>query len=512
MAICFQSVLARPVAVVLASALGSAGAAFAQGQTTRVSVDSSGVQGNSHSWMNSVSADGRYVAFESLATNLVPGDTNYKWDVFVHDRQTGETTRVSVDSSAVQGNDDSRGPSISADGRFVAFESHASNLVSGDTNGFEDVFVHDRQTGQTTRVSVDSSGVQANLNSGGASISGDGRYVAFDSAASNLVPGDTNSTYDVFVHDRQTGQTTCVSVDSSGVQGNASSSFPSISADGRCVAFYSWAWNLVPGDTNWKFDVFAHDRQTGQTSRVSVDSSGVQGNNESMYPSISADGRYVAFGSSASNLVPGDTNGSADTFLHDRQTGQTTRVSVDSSGNQGNGDPLDGQFFLWPSLSGDGRYVAFHSQANNLVPGDSNEMVDVFLHDQLTGETTRVSVDSSGTQGNKASAFSSVSASGRYISFKSAATNLVAGDTNTSDDVFVRDRSACDPSVVWVDFTYVGTETGCFDSPYNTLAEGIAAVLSGGTLMIKTGSTSETPTVTKAMTLEAYGGAVTIGQ
>ena len=170
--------------------------------TTRVSVDSAGVEGNNGSWVPSISGDGRFVAFESYASNLVPGDTNLTVDVFVHDRQTGQTTRVSVDSAGVEGNGWSWPSSISGDGRFVAFESGASNLVPGDTNLTGDVFVHDRQTGQTTRVSVDSAGVEGNSVSQTHSISGDGRFVAFESAAYNLVPGDTNGRYDVFVHDR----------------------------------------------------------------------------------------------------------------------------------------------------------------------------------------------------------------------------------------------------------------------------------------------------------------------
>jgi Tol biopolymer transport system component len=182
------------------------------------------------------------------------------WDVFVHDRVTGQTSRVSVSSSGEQGNGESRFPSLSADGRYVAFESLASNLVPSDTNGTPDVFIHDRVTGQMTRVSVSSSGEEGNGNSSEASVSANGRYVAFHSSASNLVPGDTNGTWDVFVHDRVTGQTSRVSVSSSGEQGNGNSYEANISPDGRYVAFGSAASNLVPGDTNGTPDVFVHDR------------------------------------------------------------------------------------------------------------------------------------------------------------------------------------------------------------------------------------------------------------
>jgi Tol biopolymer transport system component len=173
------------------------------------------------------------------------------------------TERVSVDSTGVEGNGESRWPSISSDGRYVGFSSSATNLVTGDTNGSYDVFVYDRQTGQTIRVSVDSTGVQANIDSSWSSISSDGRYVAFSSIATNLVAGDTNGSYDVFVYDRQTGQTIRVSVDSTGVQGNGESFWPSISSDGRYVVFDSLAMNLVAGDTNGSRDIFVRDRQRG---------------------------------------------------------------------------------------------------------------------------------------------------------------------------------------------------------------------------------------------------------
>ncbi|MBW3542596.1 MAG: hypothetical protein KY476_20225, partial [Planctomycetes bacterium] len=397
----------------------------------RVSVDSGGTQGNSSSFEPSISADGRYVAFESIASNLVAGDTNSRDDVFVHDRQTGQTSRVSVHSGGTQGNSDSVRPSISADGRYVAFYSHANNLVAGDTNGTADVFVHDRQTGQTSRVSQDSGGTQGNSGSVTPSISADGRYVAFYSFASDLVAGDINGTHDVFVHDRQTGQTSRVSVDSGGTQGNSQSVFPSISADGRYVAFTSSADNLVAGDTNGAADAFVHDRQTGQTSRISVDSGGTQGNSSSGAQSISADGRYVAFISFANNLVAGDTNGTHDIFVHDRQTGQTSRVSVHSGGTQGNSHSFNA------SISADGRYVAFDSSANNLVAGDTSSRFDVFVHDRQTGQTSRLSQDSDGTQGNSQSFSPSISADGRYVAFLSHANNLVAGDTNSAPDIFV---------------------------------------------------------------------------
>ena len=347
------------------------------GETTRVSVASDGTQANDWSIQPAISVDGRYVAFASDASNLVAGDTNNKRDIFVHDRLTGATTRVSVDSDGAQANNSSFEPGISADGRYVAFASDASNLVAGDTNNVRDVFVHDRVTGETTRVSVASDGMQANRASELAAISADGGYVAFHSDASNLVAGDTNNVRDVFVHNRVTGETTRVSVASDGTQANSSSILPQVSADGRYVTFTSFANNLVAGDSNRAWDVFVHDRVTGETTRVSVASDGMQANGFSGFSKLSADGRYVVFLSVASNLVAGDTNNFSDIFMHDRVTGETTRVSVASDGTQANAGSAE------PAISADGRYVAFPSYASNLVAGDTNGEADIFVHDRF---------------------------------------------------------------------------------------------------------------------------------
>ncbi len=321
--------LVRPLHVGTAALLGlfvlagatSAGSALAQ-TTERVSVATGGAQATGTSFTGAISADGRFVAFYSDAINLVSGDTNAAFDVFVHDRQTGTTERVSVATGGVQAiGGDSYAPSISADGRFVAFYSLATNLVSGDTNAAFDVFVHDRQTGTTERVSVATGGAEANNTSLYPVISADGRFVAFWSDATNLVSGDTNAAYDVFVHDRQTGTTERVSVATGGGQATGGSYSPSISADGRFVAFYSLATNLVGSDTNGKADVFVHDRQTGTTERVSVATNGAQATGgDSANPAISADGRFVAFESDATNLIGGDGNGFRDIFVRDRGT------------------------------------------------------------------------------------------------------------------------------------------------------------------------------------------------
>jgi Tol biopolymer transport system component len=249
------------------------------------------------------------VAFESASDNLVAGDTNGEKDIFVHDLLSGETERVSLTSDGKQANVGSVTPAISADGRWVAFLTDASNLVEEDTNKAGDIFVHDRQSGETWRVSVASDGTEGNGRSYEPHISADGRFVVFTSDASNLVSGDTNRVSDVFIHDLQSGETRRVSLASDSRQGNSRSYDPSISADGRFVVFTSAATNLVYGDANLSHDVFVHDLQTGQTRRASLSLDGLQGDNHSIEASISAEGRFVAFASAASNLVYSDTNG-----------------------------------------------------------------------------------------------------------------------------------------------------------------------------------------------------------
>jgi WD40 repeat protein len=452
--------------------------------TELVSVASDGTQGNSGSHAPAISADGRYVAFSSSASNLVEEDTNGISDIFVHDRKTGQTQLVSIASDGTQGNNDSGGASISADGRYLVFFSSANNLVEGDTNGVQDCFVHDRLTGETTRVSVASDGTQAN----GAcayygwwfvyktSISADGRYVVFHSDATNLVEGDTNGVQDCFVHDRITGETTRISVASDGTQGNGSSGFPTISADGRYVAFESDATNLVEGVTNG--GVFVHDRVTGKTTFESVSSDGIQGNNGAMFPAISADGRYVAFISFSDNLVEGDTNGVWDCFVHDRITGETTRVSVGSDGTQANSDD-----YATPAMSADGRYVVFHSDdASNLVEGGISGEVNIFVHDRVTGKTVLASVSSDGTQGNNGSLFPDISADGRYVAFGSFSDNLVEADTNEDLDVFVHDLGMSKTEIITPENAHDLTQLVSLDNSGNSIGVELAFSPNGDVL------------------------------
>jgi Tol biopolymer transport system component len=326
-------------------------------------------------------------------------------------------------------------PSLSADGHHVAFQSFASDLFP-DTNGTTDIAVHDLVSGQTIDGSVNSSGAQNTQASFTGVLSADGRYLCFASAGV-FVTGDTNNKVDVFEKDLQTGAITRVSVGAGGAQGNDDSSGPAVSADGRYVAFVSFATNLVPGDTNAQADVFVRDTLSGTTTRVSVDSAGNQSSGgASNWCSISGDGRWIAFASYATNLVPNDTNGFADAFVHDRQTGATTRISVSSTGTQSNAS-----FFGPIAISPDGRFCAWTSSASNLVPSDTNGNPDVFLRDRVAGTTEIVSLSASGQPSNGASYYAaSISLDARYVAFISTATNLTPEGSNGHAQVFVRDR------------------------------------------------------------------------
>lgn len=408
--------------------------------TAIVSRSAGGAQGNGRSTEASVSATGRFIAFTSIASNLVNGDTNGYADVFVFDRQTETTELISV---GVGGDADGNSgmPSISADGRYVAFASNAGNLTaSSDTNMAWDIFVRDRQNGTTRRVSVSSTGAQGNGDSLAPSISADGQFVAFESVATNLVSGDSNRAWDIFVYSLAAGTIQRVSVNSSGAQStlDRDSLAPSISGDGRYIAFQSDATNLVSGDTNAFADIFVHDRQTAQTRRVSVSSGGAQGNADSLKPSISADGQLVAFDSYATNLVTKDNNSTHDVFVHDLSNGQTRRVSVSSFGVQAEGDSHS------PAMSAGGRYVAFMSYAPNLVTGDNNRTWDIFIHDRQTGETQLVSRGADEPV-NDVAERAALSANGEVVAFDSPATNLGSGETNDTYDVFARRLESLPP-------------------------------------------------------------------
>jgi Tol biopolymer transport system component len=388
----------------------------------------------------SISADGHFVTYASDRADLVPGDTNGRSDVFVRDLTANTTERVSVTSGEAQATGpaglDSEmyfsPPAISADGRYVAFASNATNLVPGDTNNATDVFVRDRVLGTTERVSVSSGGVQGNGNSyRPATISGDGRYVAFQTQASNLDPTPGSSYFNVVLRDR-------VAMTTRSVGGGNASAAPTLSAAGNLISFFTYA-ELLPGDTPNSADVFVRNLVSDAVQRVSQSSAGVVGNAQSTDNRISGDGSVVAFNSIATNLVPGDTNGVRDVFVHTLGTGETERVSVASDETEAN-KPSPDNFDRAPTLSADGRYIGFLSQATNLFPGAENDVnhLGLYIRDRAAGTTVLASV-----RGNRAAASSgfgiSLSADGRYLAFSTFESFLPSDSGNAESDVYVAD-------------------------------------------------------------------------
>jgi Tol biopolymer transport system component len=438
---------------------------------TRVSRTLQGRSGNGASRFPAVSANGRYIAFESAASDLVVGDTNACTDVFVHDRATAITARVSLTSTGIQGNGESYDATISGDGRYIAFTSAATNLVAGDTNGMVDVFLHDRTSVRTLRVSYAfSSRQQGDGESYSPAISRDGKVVVFVTAATNLVPilgADTNGFFDIYayVHDGlMNGNTMRVSKVNDAF-GNGHSYAPAVSGDGRYIAYLSSASNMVlndSSDTNGLRDVFVKDRISGLITRVSVSSAGNLADGDSGAIAISDDGRYVAFESSATNLVGDDTNGKWDIFLHDRQTMKTVRMSIASDGREGN------ESSFAPTVSGDGRFVAFHSLATNFCE-DTNGVRDIFVHDRLARHTLRVSLADNGTPSAGDCLTPVFSADGYVLAFASVAANLGPWDANGTWDVFtVRVPGQAVPSVT--------------ADHYDVLANGVLTVPDPGVL------------------------------
>lgn len=398
--------------------------------TTRVSVATDGTQANNESDFPSVSGDGRYVVYHSFATNLVAGDTNNAADVFLRDTYLETTRRVSLAWNGAQAQNGAEYPAISDDGLFVAFYSLSSNLVPNDTNGWYDVFVRGLADSTTKRFSVSTDGAQGNNISLYPSINANGEFVTYQSFASNLVSGDTNGRYDVFLtNDRQMTQRLSTATD--GTQGNNDSTYSDVNANGVFVAFQSVASNLVAGDTNNASDIFLRDAKKERTTCVSVTSAGVPGNALSASPAISAAGDLVAFHSYASDLVPNDTNNTSDVFIRSIEYGVTLRVSTAIDGTEANGPSYD------PSISADGRYIAFSSAASNLVPDDTNGKTDIFVRDLKANTLIRVSAHSKGAEANDHCYFPDISADGRFVVYKSAATNLVEDDTNGKVDIFI---------------------------------------------------------------------------
>lgn len=402
----------------LASAGGLAVVQAAPGDYTWISAGA-----NDTSYRGQISANGRFAVFESEATTFVPDDTNGVGDVFLRDLQLGSIIRVSVDAAGLQVNGGGGMPSISADGRFVAFESGATNLAAGDTNGFGDVYVKDTVNGTVTRASLTSTGGEPNNDVTDASISGDGRFVVFDSDADNLVPNDTNGAGDIFVRDMQLGTTTGVSV-----SGNLGGFDGGISLDGRFVVFSSRSTNLVPDDTNGVLDIFVYSIQTGQIVRASVNSSGGQGDFSSIEPSISGDGRYVAFSTASNGFTTVDTYGYSHLYVRDMQTGTTVLASYQ-----------DGYAMVGESdasvISADGRYIAFSFDDK----GDGMPRRALYVHDRLANQTY-LAVYGRDSSGMDNPILPSISGDGRLLLFATSFAH-VAEDTNGTRDIYVKEMS-----------------------------------------------------------------------
>lgn len=387
---------------------GGEGPYFEGADIERVSVSSDGEEGNSSSQLADVSDDGRFVVFLSWATNLVSTvTTDYPIQVYLRDVEAKTTTLLSEpDRNAYL-------PSISGDGRFVAF-------IPGG------VSLRDLQNETTTTLPIPAPDGEF------VSLSYDARYVAF-SSQTRLVDEDDDNVDDIFVYDREMDETTIASISSDGEVGSIHSRVPTLSPDGRYVAFESLAPNLVDDDTNDSRDIFVHDRDTGTTTLVSRNSDGTPGDDDSYNASISADGRYVVFQSNAENLVDDDTNGNQDVFVHDLEANTTTRVSVSSDGREGNSTS---ELFR-RALSNDGRYAVFSSMATSLVHNDFGGPRDVFLRDLERGSTTLLHVNANGVQGAGLAEDAVISGSGNVVVFMSDSPNLVKDDENGALDIFL---------------------------------------------------------------------------
>ncbi|MEU2515047.1 TolB family protein [Streptomyces syringium] len=405
----------------------------------RVSLTAAGEQADGESNRPVISGDGRSVAFESSAANLTPGG-KAEPQVYVRNRSTGKLQQVSVATDGTPADAGSLAPSISATGRYIAFESFAKNLASGSNPDGSDVYVRDLWTGRTELLINDKPSTRGS--SGAPAMSADGRYVAFASTRSDLVPGDTNLRTDIFVRDRWKGTTERVSVRVDGTQVGRPSVRPVISADGSKVGFRGWDLTDVPEPpsesagtglrppTSNQF--YVHDLRTGRLELAAHDRDGRPAPVGGGY-SLSPDGRYALFTSRSATVVEGDTNNRADAFAKDLRTGVTRRVSLAHDGTQADGHIYD------PVMSADGRRVFFVSGATDLVPGDTNGgAADVFVRDLRTGAVERLNVAADGSQDNGVAGGVAVDLLGRTAVFESSGDNLVPGDTNKATDIFLR--------------------------------------------------------------------------
>ncbi len=387
----------------------------------RISVSSDGIQANGQSGSSSISDDGRFVSFESNATNLVPNDFNGQTDTFIYDRLNKTVELITIAPDGTQANGSSSSGDLSGDGRYLTFGSFASNLVPNDINNQRDIFVYDRLNKTTELVTIANSGTQANGFSLFSVISDDGNYIAYESTADNLVAGDTNGLGDIFLFDRLNQTTERINVAANGTQANGVTTLGSISDDGNYITFTSDADNLVANDTNGKSDIFVYDRQNKTVELISQ--AATLGNGDSTSGMISGDGSFVVYQSEADNLVAGDTNGKSDIFIYDRLNQTTELVDVAADGTQSNGNSYN------PTISDDGKVITFLSEANNLVTGTTDPGFNVFMRDRLEETTRRFNADSLAT----------LSGDAQSLVLTSSLSDLVANDTNNTGDVFVVD-------------------------------------------------------------------------
>ncbi len=428
----------------------------------RISLSMDGSAANDNSVSSRISADGRYVVYGSQSTDIVSGITNANNGyIFRYDRQTNTTLHVSIASDGGEPNGFNSLPDVSDDGRFVVFVSNATNLIVADTNNQHDIFLRDVQNNITTRISLDSAGSESNGFSNSPKISADGRYIVFQSLASNLIAADNNGATDIFLHDTTDDSTIRISVDSFANEANGSSDTTVISADGRYIAYRSSASNLVAGDSNGNSDIFRFDTVTLQTLRVNTDAGGVEANDHSYYPSISNDGTLLSFHSQSNNLVAADANIRQDVFVKNIQTNAISRVSVDSAGLEANDGSVNA------NISADGLTIIFQSIATNLTIDNTAGSDNVFHHTLATGKTVLVSSPVPNGSFNGSSSVPALTADGQIITYDSSNYHLTGGDSNARIDIFVAEVDSDADGVSDVDESAFGSQALLVESDHD---------------------------------------------
>jgi Tol biopolymer transport system component len=420
------------VAVTLAFSVLAFGAGPAvSGSLVLASTSDAGVKGTGESHAPSISADGTKTAFESKSPNLDPNDPDNITDIYVKDLRTGDITLASASDLGVKSDADSYAASLSADGTTVAFESYATNLDPDDTDTDVDIYVKDLTTGDITLASTSDYGVKGNAASYIPGISADGRAVAFYTDATNFDVRDSSGR-DVYVKNLVSGDITLASTSDAGVKANDDNYDPSLSGDGSKVAFFSFATNLDPEDTDFARDIYVKDLRTGDITLASTSDGGVKGTGQNYAPDLSPDGTKVAFYSTSNDIDPADTDQFDDIYVKDLTTGDLTLASTTAIGLKSNGRS---QF---PSMSLDGQHVAFQSTARNLDPADRDGNWDVYVKDLVTGDLTLVSLTKQGVKGNRASTRPSATTAGIRVAFETQATNFDPRDTDGIPDTYVK--------------------------------------------------------------------------